>query len=90
MERARIRESGGQADAALEFYKQLLGGRPAAPFFIDALLGAARLREARGELAMALKQYETALLQFPDDVRAPEVRLQIQRLRQLRAAGGEG
>ena len=75
---------------ALVLYDQLIEGQAGGPFVLDALLGAAQLREARGEVALALKQYETALLQFPEDVRAPEVRLQIQRLRQLRAGGREG
>ena len=56
--------------------------RPAA-----ARLALAGLYERRGAIDRALKTCETALLQHPDDARAPELRLRILRLRQLREKG---
>jgi len=44
-------------------------------------MGSAALCEYQGDLDQALKTYETALLAYPGDVRVPQIRLHIQRLR---------
>jgi len=80
--RARLAEP-AEPERALELYQRLRAEFPDGPLAIQAELGRARLLERGRRADEALKVYEAALLQWTDDPRAPEIRLEIQRLRTL-------
>ena len=81
--RARQRVFAGEDAQALAFYEKLLHLHSDSPHAAAALVGRAEVYERRQLRKEALKTYETALLKYPEDVRAPEIRLRIQRLRRL-------
>ena len=81
--RARIHEERQELGVALDLYESLVMDNPQGLYALEAHIGRARLYQQQGKSDRALKIYETALLGFPDDVRVPEIRLQIQRLRHL-------
>ena len=81
--RARVLEERQKPAAALALYENLVENFPPDPYTLQAQLGRARLYEQQGRVDRALQTYESVLLSFPDDVRAPEIRLRIQRLRHL-------
>jgi len=87
--RARIREERQEHQAALALYERLVRQHPESRYGVQARMNAGRLYEQQGHLDQALKTYETALLAAPDDARAPEIRLRIQRLRR-RIGKGSG
>ena len=78
--RARLRTAEG-LDVALALYQLLVEQYPYEHYTLEARLGSAALLERRGDFEHALKTYETALLTHAEDVRAPQIRLHIQRLR---------
>ncbi len=82
LSRARIREQQHDPAAALALYERMVADHPRGAYALQAHIARARLYEQQGRIDHALKIYETALLGFPEDVRIPEIRLQIQRLRQ--------
>ena len=84
---AQLLQREGQYSQAKALYERQLIRYPKGPHVVAAQLGLAALYERRGDIAQALKTFETALLQHPDNPRAPEIRLRIQRLRQLRESG---
>ena len=79
--RARLRTAAEDLDAALALYQLLVDQYPYEHYTLEAQLGSAALLERRGDFEHALKTYETALLAHSEDVRAPQIRLHIQRLR---------
>ena len=83
LSRARQREQSDRPAAALALYEELVEQFPDGRHALDGHMGRARLYEARGEAGLALRTYETALLDVPEDVRAAEIRLHIQRLRRV-------
>lgn len=85
--KARLRQTQGRVSQALDLYERQVAQFPQGEHIVSAQLGQAELYERQGELDKALKTCETALLQHPDDARAPEIRLRIQRLRRLRENG---
>jgi tetratricopeptide (TPR) repeat protein len=87
--RAQAADQGGQPRAALAWYQQALTKYPQGRYHLEAWLGSARLLAQLGDAAAALKTYESALMQFPDEASAPHTRLEIQRLRRL-VPGQEG
>jgi len=80
--RARLVEA-AEPDRALGLYERLRAEFPDGRHAIAAELGRARFLERGGRLDPALKAYEATLLQWPDDPQAPQIRLEIQRLRSL-------
>ena len=84
---AQARERAGQHARATAVYERQIARFPGGPHVVDARLALAGLYERRGDIDRALKTCETALLQYPDDARAPELRLRIFRLRQLHEKG---
>ena len=80
----------GDGGRALSLYEELVRMFPKGDHAIEAHVRRARLYEAGGQARTALKAYETALLAFPDHVRASEIRLQVDRLRRLTTADGDG
>lgn len=88
--RARLLEP-AEPELALELFGRLRAQFPDGPGDLLAQLGQARLLERGGQPGAALRAYEATLLAWPDDSRAPEIRLEIQRLRDLiraQKAGG--
>ncbi|MFC1526761.1 tetratricopeptide repeat protein, partial [Candidatus Latescibacterota bacterium] len=79
----------GMADPseALTLYGQVLASNPAITHAVEAHLGRARALERLGRSLEALRAYEEALLAYPEAAQAPQVRLEVLRLRQLH--GGE-
>ena len=84
---AQARERAGQYAEATALYERQINRFPEGSHIVAARLALAGLYERRGAIDRALKTCETALLQHPDDARAPELRLRILRLRQLREKG---
>ena len=78
---AQLREDDGSLDEAMTLYLQLAADFPEGRHGLEAGLGQARILESRGRRTAALKVYETSLLRYPEDAHAPQVRLEIQRLR---------
>jgi tetratricopeptide (TPR) repeat protein len=81
LRQARTRAEEEELEKALALYTELATRNPRGPHAVEAQAAIASIRERRGDLKIALKHYETALLTDPDDARAPEIRLHIQRLR---------
>jgi len=86
----RWAEATADPDAALALYDRVRARWPGSPHDLRARLGRAGILERRGDLGGALMEYETALLAFPESARAPEVRLEIERLRRLVGKGATG
>lgn len=87
--RAQLREEDSPGEA-LSLYEHMLASFPTGHLLLPAHLGRARMLERTGHAPEALKAYETALLQFPEDPAAPRLRLDIQRLRRtLRSTSGK-
>ena len=84
---AQLRRQQGQTGRALDLLESLVEEYPDGPYTLAAQLESAQLFERSGDLAQALKTYETALLRFADDIKTPQIRLHIQRLRHLRQEG---
>ena len=78
---AQLREGDGSLDEAMTLYQRLAADFPEGRHGLEAGLGQARILESRGRRTAALKVYETNLLRYPEDSQAPQVRLEIQRLR---------
>ncbi len=74
-------------ELALALYGRLLREFPAGQYQVEARINSALLHERAGDRRAALRLCEAALLAAPDDARAPELRLRIQRLRQMIASG---
>ena len=87
--RAKLREN-RDPDESMRLYDQLLGDFPRGAHSLAARLRRAGLLERQGRGAEALKAYESALLLFPDDPRAPQIRLDVQRLRRLHGRSAAG
>jgi len=68
---------------ALAIYQRLIERYQNGRYVLQAHLGCAVLYETQGDFAAALRFYRNALLRFPTAANAPEIRLHIQRLRQL-------
>ena len=85
--RADLRAQQDRLDEAMTLYERQIAHFPQGEHIVAAHLGLAALYERQGAIEQALKPYETALLQHPHDVRAPEARLHIERLRHLRESG---
>ena len=85
--RADLRAQQDRLDEAMALYQHQIARFPQGEHIVAAHLGLAALYERQGAVDQALKTYETALLQHPQDARAPEVRLHIERLRHLRESG---
>ena len=84
---AQAREHAGQYAQAIALYERQIDHFPEGLYVTDARLALADLYERRGAIDRALKTCEIALLQRPDDARAPALRLRILRLRQLHEKG---
>jgi len=78
--RAQLREEDDPGEA-LSLYETVLASFPGGHLLLPAHLGRGRMLELTGHVPEALKAYETALLQFPEDPATPRLRLDIQRLR---------
>ena len=85
---ARLRERETPAEA-LALYEEMLASFPQGRAVLAAQLGRARVLEQVGRGPEALRVYETVLLQFPADPAAPQIRLDVQRLRRQWRPGGE-
>ena len=68
---------------AMEMYSRVADDDPAERHAVSAALGRARLLEAGGSAAAALRTYETTVLSAPLDPRTPDIRRHITRLRAL-------
>lgn len=79
--RAQRHFTAGNLEKALELYQLLVDRYAYEHYTLEAEMGSAALYEYQGDLDQALKTYETALLAHPSDVRVPQIRLHIQRLR---------
>lgn len=79
-----------QPDVSLSLYERVVRTWPESPYGLDARLGRAALLERLRGPKQALPEYEAALLAHPESARAPQVRLEIERLRRLGPAGGAG
>ena len=77
-------------DSSMALYDQVLAAWPDTTFGLQARLGRAGVLERLGRLAEAQTEYERALLAFPESARAPEMRLEIQRLRRITGEEGAG
>ena len=77
-------------DESMRLYDQLLGDFPRGAHAVAARLRRARLLERQGFGADALEAYESALLLFPNDPQAPQIRLDVQRLRRLHTKSAAG
>ena len=73
---------------ALAIYQKLITRYRNSHYALQAHLGQAQLYETQGNKAAALDAYRTALLRFPTNASAPEIRLHIQRLRQAITSEG--
>jgi len=73
----------GRPHYSMNLYDEVLSQWPQSPQGLEAHLGRAALLERLGDVAAALTEVEGALLTFPASARAPELRLEIQRLRRL-------
>ncbi len=87
LSRAELRAQQDRLDEALALYQRQIARFPQGEHIVAAYLGLAALYERQGAIEQARKTYETALLQHPQDARAPAVRLHIERLRHLRESG---
>jgi tetratricopeptide (TPR) repeat protein len=85
LQRARWAEA-DRPQFALALYERLLRQFPAGQYQVEAQINSAVLHERAGGARAALRICEAALLASPDDARAPELRLRIQRLRQTIAS----
>jgi tetratricopeptide (TPR) repeat protein len=81
---ARGRQEEGKSGEALALYERLVELFPQGQYLVAAQMGRAALYEQQGDLEQALLACETALLARPEDARAPQLRLHIERLRRLR------
>jgi len=88
--RAQLREAEGLRQRALTLYELQASRFPEGRHALDARLGRARILARVGEDEQALKAYEASLLHFPDDARAPQMRLRIQELREQNLERGRG
>ena len=79
--RAQLRSAADNLSEALKLYQLLIERYAYEHYTLEAHIGSAALHERQGDLSRALKTYETALLAHPNDVRTPQIRLHIQRLR---------
>ena len=82
--RARILEDANALEEALRWYDEVLEAFPKEEQFA-ARIGRARILERSGRQAQALREYESCLLLYPSDPMAPQLRLEVERLRQLGA-----
>ena len=87
LNRAELRTRQDRLDEAMSLYQRQIARFPQGEHIVAAHLGLAALYERQGAIEQALKTCETALLQHPHDARAPEVRLRVERLRNLRESG---
>ena len=83
LDQARACEARARADSALAGYAEVAASFPGRREALTALILWARLLEKQARPLEALRAWESALLGFPGDPRAPQVRLEIQRLRPL-------
>ena len=83
LDHARACEARARPDSALAGYAEVAASFPGRREALTALILRARLLEKQGRPLEALRTWESALLGFPGDPRAPQVRLEIQRLRPL-------
>ncbi len=83
LDQARACEARARPDSALAGYAEVAGSFPGRREALTALILQARLLEKQGRSLEALHTWESALLGFPGDARAPQVRLEVQRLRPL-------
>ena len=88
--RAKRREREMMLQGAQTLYELMASRFPEGRHALEARLGRARLLARQGQAAEALKAYEASLLHFPDDARAPRVRLRIQELREQIPERGRG
>ena len=88
--RAKLREREMMLQGARTLYELMASRFPEGRHALEARLGRARLLARQGQAAEALKAYEASLLHFPDDARAPRVRLRIQELREQIPERGRG
>ncbi len=85
--RAQLRTQQDRLDEAMPLYQRQIARFPHGEHIVAALFGLAALYERQGAIEQARKTYQTALLQHPQDARAPQARLHIERLRHLRERG---
>ena len=83
LDQARACEARALPDSALAGYAEVAASFPGRREALTALILRARLLEKQGRPLEALRTWESALLGFPGDARAPQIRLEIQRLRPL-------
>ena len=88
LDQARACEERARPDSALAGYAEVAASFPGRREALTALILRARLLEKQGLPFEALRTWESALLEFPGDPRAPQVRLEIQRLRPLYREAG--
>lgn len=83
LDQALACEARARPDSALAGYAEVAASFPGRREALSALILRARLLEKQARPLEALRTWESALLGFPGDPRAPQVRLEIQRLRPL-------
>ena len=88
LDQARACEARARPDSALAGYAEVAASFPGRREALTALILRARLLEKQARPLEALRTWESALLGFPGDPRAPQVRLEIQRLRPLYREAG--
>ena len=88
LDQARACEARARPDSALAGYAEVAASFPGRREALTALILRARLLEKQGRPLEALRTWESALLGFPGDPRAPQIRLEIQRLRPLHRETG--